>query len=1363
MAYTYTDKKRLRKDFRRLDESMELHDLLAIQRESYRQFLQADVIPSRRKEIGLQAAFQSVFPMENASQTAYLTFVSYRFEEPNLDIQDCITRSSTYAAPMHMTIQLVIYSRETSEIKSVTEQEVYVGEMPLMTDTGSFIINGTERVVVSQLHRSPGVLFSHDKGKGHASGRLLYNARVISYRGSWLDFEFGYESKEQKEYLYVRIDRRKKLPITQFLRSLFYVDGVERTDEVILRTFFDTNQFKISKSKKITWKCIPERLIGERPTFDIAGPDGLIAETGELITQRHVREMQALTRKDIEVNREFLVGQTIVSDITDPASGEILVACNTVMSDEDVERILEASIKKIETIYTNDLTQGSYIADTLRKDDASTIRSVYEIYGVMRPGEPMTEETASQLFRTLFFETDRYDLSHVGRMKFNKRLQTSQNAKSNILHPNDVILVIKTLIDIRNGHGSVDDVDNLGNRRVRSVGEMVENQFRMGLVRVERAVRDRLSVAESDGLMPQDIINTKPIAAAIREFFGSHPLSQIMDHNNPLSEVTNKRRVSALGPGGLTREHAGFEVRDVHPTHYGRLCPIETPEGPTIGLINSIATYARINSYGFIETPYRKVTDGRVTKTIQYISAIDEGKYRIAQASSRVNEDGEFIDEIVDVRFNNEFTKASAHDVEYMDVAPKQIVSISAALIPFLEHDEANRGLMGSNMQRQAVPTICAQAPLVGTGIERQVARDSGACVTATRGGIVELVDAGRVVVRTTAASTGKDNGGIDIYNLQKFTRSNQDTCINHRPIVNPGDRVATGDILADGAAVDIGELALGQNMRIAFMVWNGYNYEDSILVSERVVREDRFTSVHIKVLECTALETKIGPEEITADIPHAPEGALNTLDQDGIVYIGAEVSAGDYLVGKVTPKGENQLTPEQKLLRAIFAEKAPDVKDTSLRVKSDVQGTVVDVRVFTRDGLEKDERTKSILEDELNSIKQDLDDQFRIYERATHEQLINVVKGKTVKQAPDLEPGEKVTVAYLRKLHYSDWRKIRFEEDSFNRRMEEAFTRIDEREKHRDAQYERERNKLNRSDDLPPGVIKYVRVYIATKRRIQAGDKLAGRHGNKGVISVVMPVEDMPYDEDGEPVDIVLNPLGVPSRMNIGQILETHLGWAVKGIGNKLNQMIEQQTKVEKFREYLTSVYQEMAGQPLDFSGLTDAELVNLVETDMRKGIPVATPVFDGAVESDIKNLLRLAELPENGQTYLYDGRTGRRFDRPITVGYMYMLKLNHLVDEKMHARSTGSYALVTQQPLGGKAQQGGQRFGEMEVWALEAYGAAYTLQEILTVKSDDVDGRGTIFKNIVAGDFHHEAGVPESFKVLAREVKSLGLDFDF
>ncbi len=1359
MSYTFTEKKRLRKDFSRLDEPLELNDLLAIQRESYRKFLQADVPPDEREEIGLHAAFHSMFPMENNSQTAYLYYVSYRFDTPSFDLEDCISRSITYAAPLHVTVRLIIYGRETGKIKQVTDQEVYIGEIPLMTPTGSFIINGTERVVVSQLHRSPGVLFSHDKGKTHASGRLLYNARVIPYRGSWLDFEFGYESKEQKEYLYVRIDRRKKLPITQFLRAMYYVDGVEYTDERILTTFFELNHYTLRKDGTIIWKCVPERLIGVRTLFDIEIEDQIVAKAGHLITQRHVREMIRAKIRRHEVPKEFLVNQTIASDIEDPETGEVVVPCNTQLTEEHIDRILGLGIRMIETIYTNDLDQGAFISDTLRKDPSENrIRSVFEIYNVMRPGEPVTEDSASHLFRTLFFENDRYDLSNVGRMKFNRRLQDNSHADSSILHTDDIIRVIKMLIDIRNGRGTVDDVDNLGNRRVRSVGEMAENQFRVGLVRVERAVRDRLSLADSEGLMPQDIINAKPIAGAIREFFGKHQLSQIMDHNNPLSEVTNKRRVSALGPGGLTREHAGFEVRDVHPTHYGRICPIETPEGPTIGLINSISTYARINPYGFIETPYRRVKNGTVTRGFEYLSAINEGEYRIAQASSPLNEKSEFVDEIIDVRYGNEFTKADPRDVQFMDVSPKQIVSISAALIPFLEHDEANRGLMGSNMQRQAVPTIRTEAPLVGTGVERQVARDSGACVTAKRAGVVELVDGRRIVVRATSARSD-DERSIDIYTLTKFTRSNQDTCINQRPVVKPKDHVKAGDILADGPSIDLGELALGQNMRIAFMVWNGYNYEDSILVSERVVREDRFTSVHIKVLECSALETKIGPEEITADIPNVSPSALSKLDESGIVYIGAEVKAGDILVGKVTPKGETQLTPEEKLLRAIFGEKASDVKDTSLRVKSDVQGTVVDVRVFTRDGVEKDARTVAIMEDELHSIEQDISDRYRIHENAIYAELVKKLTGEIVVNAPGLNAGSKLTADYLLKLERSEWSDLHVEDDSINRELEEALKMLERDKSERVRRLEKEQEKLQRPDELPPGVIKYVKVYIATKRRIQPGDKMAGRHGNKGVISVVMPVEDMPYDENGEPVDIVLNPLGVPSRMNIGQVLETHLGWAVHGIGQQINRLVQQQAIASELRKYLESVYGQMDGKSMNFDELNDTEILNLAQ-ELKNGIPVSTPVFDGARETDIKNLLHLAGLPQSGQTYLYDGRTGRRFDRPITVGYMYMLKLNHLVDEKMHARSTGSYALVTQQPLGGKAQLGGQRFGEMEVWALEAYGAAYTLQEILTVKSDDVEGRGKIFKNIVEGDYRIEPGMPESFNVLSREVKSLAID---
>ncbi len=1361
MAYTFTEKKRIRKDFSRLSDPIELRDLLAIQRDSYRKFLQADVPQRKREEIGLHAAFESIFPIENQSQTAYLEYKGYRLDKPNFDVKDCITRGTTYAAPLHVTLQLIIYSRETSKIKLVKEQDVFLGDMPLMTPSGSFIINGSERVVVSQLHRSPGVLFSHDKGSSHSSGRLLYNARVIPYRGSWLDFEFVFESKEQKEYIYVRIDRKKKLPVTQFLRALEYVDPeCQYTDEKILDTFFEMNEFSILKKKKVRWRIVPDRLVGERTTFDINLGGQIIAKEGDLITQRHARQLRESRKKLLEVPSDYLVDKTVARDVIHPETGEVLVTCNTKLTMEMVERILESGVVSLSTIYTNDLDQGSYISDTLRKDPANDkVRSVFEIYSVLRPGEGFAEDNCSKYFVGLFFSPERYDLSAVGRMKFNRRLQRDENADSHILHPDDIIEVLKMLIDIRNGRGTVDDVDNLGNRRVRSVGEMAENQFRLGLHRINRAVKDRLSLAESEGLMPQDMINAKPIVSAVREFFGSHQLSQMMDDDNPLSEVTNKRRVSALGPGGLNREHAGFEVRDVHPTHYGRICPIETPEGPTIGLINSIATYARINDYGFIETPYRKVINGRVTKDIEFLSAIDESAYRVAQANATLNDAGEFVEEIVDVRYNNEFTKADPRDVQYMDVSPKQIVSISAALIPFLEHDEANRGLMGSNMQRQAVPTIRTEAPLVGTGVERQVARDSGACVIAKRAGIVELVDARRIVVRTALSERSEDDAGIDIYNLTKFTRTNQDTCINQRPIVKPGDRIQEGDILADGPSVDTGELALGQNIRIAFMVWNGYNYEDSILISERVVREDRFTSVHIKELDCTARETKMGPEEITADIPNVSESALSKLDGSGIVYIGAEVSAGDILVGKVTPKGETQLTPEEKLLRAIFGEKASDVKDTSLRVKSDVQGTVVDVRVFTREGREKDDRTKAIEDDELASIKQDLNDQYRIFENATYEQLLTEMRGKLVVRAPDLEPGDKLNSAYLRKLERSQWREIRTDDDALNRVLELTFKTLDERQEQLDKEYEREEEKIKRPHDLAPGVLKHVKVYVATKRRIQPGDKMAGRHGNKGVISVVMPVEDMPYDENGEPVDIVLNPLGVPSRMNIGQVLETHLGWAAKGIGEQISDLIDRQAKADEVREYLNGVYGEMEGKDVNFKSLKDTELMDLAKT-YRNGIPLATPVFDGAKESDIKKLLKLAGLPESGQTYLYDGRTGRRFDRPVTMGYMYMLKLNHLVDEKMHARSTGSYSLVTQQPLGGKAQLGGQRFGEMEVWALEAYGAAYTLQEMLTVKSDDLDGRAKVFKNIVDNDFRIEPGMPESFNVLSWEIKSLGID---
>ena len=1360
MPYSSTEKKRIRKDFSRLSERLEFHDLLAIQHNSYRKFLQQDVDPEDREVIGLQAAFHSIFPIFNASQTAALRFVSYRLDSPPFSVKESVMRSVTYSTPLHVKFHLVLYERDNPDwvIASVTEQEVYLGEIPLMTDTGTFIVNGVERVVVSQLHRSPGVLFSHDKGKSHSSGRLLYNARVIPYRGSWLDFEFGYESKDQKEYVFTRIDRRKKLPVTQLLRAL------SMTDEEILETFFDTNDFRIQtrgRVKRIKWNYKAERLVGERAIFDFEIDGDLLWTRGDLITQRHVRQLENSSTRVLTVPPEYVIGRTLAKTIIDPDTDEVIAECNSQLDEELLDQILAADVKEISTIYTNDLEFGAYMSDTLRKDHTTTReQALHEIYNVMRPGEPVTRDSAETLFESLFQTSDRYDLSNVGRMKFNKRLQLTERADQRVLNKDDIVAVLKTLLDIRNGRGTVDDVDNLGNRRVRSVGEMAENQFRMGLARVEKAVRDRLSQAESDGLMPQDMINSKPISAAIKEFFGSHQLSQLMDHNNPLSEVAHKRRISAMGPGGLTREHAGFEVRDVHPTHYGRVCPIQSPEGPNIGLINYLATFARANDYGFLETPYRKVVNGRVTDSIEFLSAIDEGSFHVAQASSNVNERGEFIDELIDVRYDNEFTKASPEDVQYMDVSPKQIVSISAALIPFLEHDEANRGLMGSNQQGQAVPTIQTEAPLVGTGIERQVARDSGACVVAKRAGTVELVDAGRIVVRSpvSARKDAKDTG-IEIYPLTKFIRSNQDTCINQHPIVKPKDRVQAGDVLADGPAMDLGELALGQNIRIAFMVWNGYNYEDSILVSERVVSEDRFTSVHIKELVCTARDSKMGPEEITADIPNVGEAALGKLDESGIVYVGAEVSPGDILVGKVTPKGETQLSPEEKLLRAIFGEKASDVKDTSLRVPSDVQGTVVDVRVFTREDVEKDARAQAIEQDDLATVRQDLDDQYRIIENATYTRLTNMLRSQPVASAPGLKKGEKVNVRYLRELDRGEWGSIRCADDSINRILDESLSHLDDYKNSLEEDYQSQREKITRADDLSPGVLKYVKIYVATKRRIQPGDKMAGRHGNKGVISVIMPVEDMPYDEEGQPVDIVLNPLGVPSRMNIGQVLETHLGWAAKGIGDNINAMIEQQAKVAELRKYLKKIFGNLEGREVDIDSLNDKEIQELAENYVN-GVSIATPVFDGAKEADIKQLLKLAGLPENGQTYLYDGRTGRRFDRPITVGYMYLLKLNHLVDDKMHARSTGSYSLVTQQPLGGKANQGGQRFGEMEVWALEAYGAAYTLQEMLTVKSDDVEGRAKIYKNIVDGDFYMDPGMPESFNVLQREIKSLGID---
>ncbi|WP_250464330.1 DNA-directed RNA polymerase subunit beta [Microbulbifer litoralis] len=1353
MAYSYTEKKRIRKDFGKLPKVMDEPFLLAIQLDSYRKFTQADNRPDDRMDVGLQAAFKSVFPIVSYSGNAALEYVSYQLGKPAFDVKECTLRGVTYACPLRVRVRLIIYDKESANksIKDIKEQEVYMGEIPLMTENGTFVINGTERVIVSQLHRSPGVFFDHDKGKTHSSGKLLYAARVIPYRGSWLDFEF-----DPKDLVYVRIDRRRKLPATILLRALGY------SSQEMLEMFFDTSKFELHE-ENCSLELIPSRLRGDVASFDIKDGKGkVIVEEGRRITPRHIRQLEKAGVERLEAPLEYLHGRVLAHDIVDESTGEVAIECNTEITDEVVGKLRVLGVNKFETLYTNDLDRGPFVSDTLRADPSRTqLEALVEIYRMMRPGEPPTKESAESLFENLFFTDERYDLSAVGRMKFNRRLGRDAETGEGTLSREDIVDVLRTLIDIRNGQGMVDDIDHLGNRRVRSVGEMAENQFRVGLVRVERAVKERLSMAESEGLMPQDLINAKPVAAAVKEFFGSSQLSQFMDQNNPLSEVTHKRRVSALGPGGLTRERAGFEVRDVHPTHYGRVCPIETPEGPNIGLINSLATYARANHYGFLESPYRKVVDGQVTDDIEYLSAINEANYVIAQASAAVDDGGRFTDELVSVRHHNEFSLKPPAEIQYMDVSAKQVVSVAAAMIPFLEHDDANRALMGSNMQRQAVPTLRPDKPLVGTGLERTVARDSGVCVVARRGGVIERVDASRVVVRVRDEEVEAGDAGVDIYNLTKYTRSNQNTCINQRPIVNTGDVVMRGDILADGPSVDLGELALGQNMRIAFMPWNGYNFEDSILISERVAQEDRFTTIHIQELTCIARDTKLGSEEVTADIPNVGESALNKLDESGIVYIGAEVGAGDILVGKVTPKGEAQLTPEEKLLRAIFGEKASDVKDTSLRAPSGTRGTVIDVQVFTRDGLQKDQRSLDIEKAQLDEVRKDLNEEYRIVEGATFERLQAALEGQKVAGGKGVKKGDVLTAEVLAELPREDWFKLRMNEESLNEQLEKAEAQLKDRRKLLDEAFEDKKKKLESGDDLAPGVLKIVKVYLAIKRRIQPGDKMAGRHGNKGVISVIKPVEDMPYDENGEPVDIVLNPLGVPSRMNVGQVLEMHLGMAAKGLGVKIDRMLKEQQEVSKVRGFLDEVYNTTGGRVEKLDELSDEEVLAMAH-NLRKGVPMATPVFDGADESETKKLLRLADVPDSGQITLYDGRTGDAFERPVTVGYMYMLKLNHLVDDKMHARSTGSYSLVTQQPLGGKAQFGGQRFGEMEVWALEAYGAAYTLQEMLTVKSDDVEGRTKMYKNIVDGDHRMEPGMPESFNVLVKEIRSLGMNFE-
>ena len=1350
MSYSYTEKRRIRKNFGRLPKVMRLPKLIETQLNSYAEFLQSDIPADKRNKQGLEEVFQTLFPITSVSGNAALEYVSYELGSPAYTVQECLIQGLSYSAPLRIKVRLVIYDRETNfeKVKDVKEGEVFMGEVPLMTNDGSFIVNGTERVVVNQLHRSPGVFYDHDRGKTHSSGKVLYSARIIPYRGSWLDFEF-----DAKDILFCRIDRRRKIPATIILRAL------EMSSEEILHSFYDVDEYEITKDE-VSTKLIPSRLRGETLSVDLKVRTKVIVEANKRITARHIRELESSKIGVLKLSKDYLINKVTAKDVIDSETGEVLLPANSVIDTSTLELLEKHNISKLTCLYINELERGPYISNTLRNDPTSNrLEALVEIYRMMRPGEPPTRDSAEQLFQNLFFNAERYDLSDVGRMKFNRRLNITEDKENpGILDAEDILNVMKGIVNIRDGHDIVDDIDHLGNRRVRSVGEMTANQFRVGLIRVERAVRERLSMAEADELGPQDLINAKPVTAAIKEFFGSSQLSQFMDQNNPLSEITHKRRVSALGPGGLTRERAGFEVRDVHPTHYGRLCPIETPEGPNIGLINSFACYARTNDYGFIETPFRKVAKGKVTDEIIYLSAIDEAEHVIAQANAALDKSNKFMDDLIPVRYNGESSLMSSERIDLMDVAPQQVVSVAASLIPFLEHDDANRALMGSNMQRQAVPVLKPEKPLVGTGFETVVAGDSGVCVVANNNGVVESVDAGRIVVRVTDA---KSNDSVDIYNLIKYTRSNQNTCINQRPLVSVGDKVVAGDILADGPSVDNGELALGQNIRIAFMPWNGYNFEDSILLSEKVAREDRFTSIHIQELTCIARDTKLGSEEITADIPNVGEGSLGKLDDCGIVYVGAEVKAGDILVGKITPKGETQLSPEEKLLRAIFGEKASDVKDSSLRVPSSTNGTVIGVEVFTRDGVEKDERTKSIEADHLADAQKDSDDEIRIVNQATKIRLVDLIKGNKVVKGTGLKKGSKPDATDLSELELDSLLSVRTDNENANTKIEDAEKQLKKHLKGIKEKFEERKQKITRGHDLAPGVIKIVKVYMAIKRRIQPGDKMAGRHGNKGVISEIMPIEDMPYDEQGNSVDVVLNPLGVPSRMNVGQVLETHLGAAAKGIGEKINLMMKENAKADELKKYLDKLYNSDAAIKENLSSLSNTEIMTLAG-NLRDGMPVATPVFDGAKESQIKSLLTEAGLDESGQITLYDGRTGRKFERPVTVGYMYMIKLNHLVDDKMHARSTGSYSLVTQQPLGGKAQFGGQRFGEMEVWALEAYGAAYTLQEMLTVKSDDVAGRTKMYKNIVDGNYAMDANVPESFNVLSKEIKSLGINIE-
>jgi len=1355
---SFTGRKRVRKDFGRIAAATSMPNLIEVQKTSYDAFLMEDIPADERGDEGLQSVFKSVFPIKDFADTASLEFVSYEFEPPKYDEEECQQRSMTYAAPLKATLRLIVFEvdpdTEAKSVLDIKEQSVYMGDMPLMTDKGTFIINGTERVIVSQMHRSPGVFFDHDKGKTHSSGKLLFAARVIPYRGSWLDFEF-----DAKDIVHVRIDRRRKLPVTALLQAL------DMTHENILDFFYDRVDYTLDKKGWRTPFNL-ERVRGSRLIRDLVDADteSVVAETGTKITQRLARKLVDAGLKDMLVSHLELVGRFAAEDMINPETGEVFVEAGDELTEALIDQLEAAGFKEISTLDIDNVNVGPYIRNTLAVDKSSSReQALIDIYRVMRPGEPPTEETAEALFHGLFFDPERYDLSAVGRVKMNMRLDLDVEDTVRVLRKDDILEVVKTLVRLKDGHGETDDIDNLGNRRVRSVGELMENQYRIGLLRMERAIRERMSSVEIDTVMPHDLINAKPAAAAVREFFGSSQLSQFMDQTNPLSEITHKRRLSALGPGGLTRERAGFEVRDVHPTHYGRICPIETPEGPNIGLINSLATFARVNKYGFIESPYQRVENNKLTGEVKYLSAMEESKHTISQANAALDENGSFTEDFVRCRAQGEYVVAKPEEVTYIDVSPKQLVSVGASLIPFLENDDANRALMGSNMQRQAVPLLKAEAPFVGTGMEERVARDSGVATVAKRGGIVDQVDATRIVIRADEPDLSKS--GVDIYNLLKFQRSNQNTCINQRPLVKVGDRIEAGDIICDGPSTDLGELALGRNVLVAFMPWNGYNFEDSILISERIVKDDVFTSIHIEEFEVAARDTKLGPEEITRDIPNVGEEGLKNLDEAGIVYVGAEIQPGDILVGKITPKGESPMTPEEKLLRAIFGEKASDVRDTSLRLPPGVAGTVVEVRVFNRHGVEKDERALAIERDEIEHLAKDRDDEKAILERTIYDRLKGLLAGQTVASGPaEFKKGEEISSEKLLDLHPGVWWQLSVEDDGVMTNIEALKKQYDEAIGRLRARFENKVDKLQRGDELPPGVMKMVKVFVAVKRKLQPGDKMAGRHGNKGVISRILPEEDMPYLEDGKPVDIVLNPLGVPSRMNVGQILETHLGWASHGIGVQINEIMERiylgASDIEPLKSKLNEVYgDEEYGDKI--SGMDTDQFMELGE-NLRNGVPMATPVFDGAKEVDINRLLEVAGLDTSGQVTLIDGRTGETFDRKVTVGYIYMLKLHHLVDDKIHARSIGPYSLVTQQPLGGKAQFGGQRFGEMEVWALQAYGAAYTLQEMLTVKSDDVAGRTKVYEAIVRGDDTFEAGIPESFNVLVKEMRSLCLNVE-